>query len=232
MRGSDARSGSLFSYVDLESRVPVKHPLRVIKAIVDDVLAALDGDFERLYEGTGRQSIAPERLLRASLLQAFYSVRSERQLMQQIDYNLLFRWFVGLGIDDPVWDHSTFSKNRDRLLDADVAAKFLEAVLRHPKVGRFLSDDHFSVDGTLVEAWASLKSFRAKDGSDEPPAPGRNGERDYHGEKRSNRTHASTTDRDAKLYRKGDGQPVAPRPSCAARAASPSASPSPWQPTT
>ena len=172
MRGSDARSGSLFSYVDLESRVPA-HPLRVIKAIVDDVLASLDGDFERLYEGTGRQSIAPERLLRASLLQAFYSVRSERQLMEQIDYNLLFRWFVGLGIDDPVWDHSTFSKNRDRLLDADVAAKFLEAVLRHPKVGRFLSDDHFSVDGTLVEAWASLKSFRAKDGSDEPPAPGR-----------------------------------------------------------
>lgn len=206
MRGSDARSGSLFSYVDLESRVPAKHPLRVIKAIVDDALVALDADFERLYEGTGRQSIAPERLLRASLLQAFYSVRSERQLMEQIDYNLLFRWFVGLGIDDPVWDHSTFSKNRDRLLDADVAAKFLEAVLCHPKVKQFLSDDHFSVDGTLVEAWASLKSFRAKDGRDEPPAPGRNGERDYHGEKRANDTHASTTDPDAKLYRKGNGQ--------------------------
>ena len=208
MRGSDARSGSLFSYVDLESRVPLKHPLRVIKAIVDDILVALDADFERLYEGTGRQSIAPERLLRASLLQAFYSVRSERQLMEQIDYNLLFRWFVGLGIDDPVWDHSTFSKNRDRLLDADVAAKFLEAALRHHKVKRFLSDDHFSVDGTLVEAWASLKSFRAKDGSDEPPSPGRNGERDYRGEKRSNETHASTTDPDAKLYRKGSGQPA------------------------
>ena len=126
--------------------------------------------------------------------------------MEQIDYNLLFRWFVGLGIDDPVWDHSTFSKNRDRLLDADVAAKFLEAVLCHPKVKQFLSDDHFSVDGTLVEAWASLKSFRAKDGRDEPPAPGRNGERDYHGEKRANDTHASTTDPDAKLYRKGNGQ--------------------------
>jgi transposase len=179
MRGSDQTSGSLFSYVDLESRVPAKHPLRVIKALADDVLVSLDAEFERLYEGTGRQSIAPERLLRASLLQAFYSVRSERQLMEQIDYNLLFRWFVGLGIDDPVWDHSTFSKNRDRLLDADVAAKFLEAVLRHPKVKQFLSDDHFSVDGTLVEAWASLKSFRAKDGSDEPPAPGRNGERDF-----------------------------------------------------
>lgn len=208
MRGSDATSGSLFSYVDLEQRVPAQHPLRVIKAIVDDVLVSLDADFERLYEGTGRQSIAPERLLRASLLQAFYSVRSERQLMEQIDYNLLFRWFVGLGIDDPVWDHSTFSKNRDRLLDADVAAKFLEAVLRHPRVKRFLSDDHFSVDGTLVEAWASLKSFRAKDGGDEPPAPGRNGERDFHGEKRANDTHESTTDPDAKLFRKGNGQPA------------------------
>lgn len=208
MRGSDATSGSLFSYVDLEQRVPAQHPLRVIKAIVDDVLVSLDADFERLYEGTGRQSVAPERLLRASLLQAFYSVRSERQLMEQIDYNLLFRWFVGLGIDDPVWDHSTFSKNRDRLLDANVAAKFLEAVLRHPKVKRFLSDDHFSVDGTLVEAWASLKSFRAKDGGDEPPAPGRNGERDFHGEKRANDTHESTTDPDAKLFRKGNGQPA------------------------
>lgn len=181
MRGSDQNSGSLFSYVDLEGRVPLKHPLRVIKGIVDDALRALDAEFEKLYEGTGRQSIAPERLLRASLLQTFYSVRSERQLMEQLDYNLLFRWFVGLGIDDPVWDHSTFSKNRDRLLDADVAAKFLEAVLRHAQVKRFLSDDHFSVDGTLVEAWASLKSFRARDASDEPPAPGRNGERDFHG---------------------------------------------------
>lgn len=206
MRGTDARSGSLFSYVDLESRVPAKHPLRLIKAIVDDVLLSLDAEFDRLYEGTGRQSIAPERLLRASLLQAFYSVRSERQLMEQIDYNLLFRWFVGLGIDDPVWDHSTFSKNRDRLLDADVAAKFLEAVLRHRQVKRFLSNDHFSVDGTLVEAWASLKSFRDKDGSDEPPSPGRNGERDFHGEKRKNDTHESTTDPDAKLFRKGNGQ--------------------------
>ena len=208
MRGSDASSGSLFSYVDLEGRVPAKHPLWIVKGIVDDVLVWLDVEFERLYEGTGRQSIAPERLLRASLLQAFYSVRSERQLMEQIDYNLLFRWFVGLGIDDPVWDHSTFSKNRDRLLDADVAAKFLEAVLRHPKVKRFLSHDHFSVDGTLVEAWASLKSFRAKDGGDEPPAPGRNGERDFHGEKRANDTHESTTDPDAKLFRKGNGQPA------------------------
>src|SRR5665648_53460 len=208
MRGSDQRSGSLFSYIDVEERVPQAHPIRVIKAIVDDVLVSLDAEFERLYQGTGRQSIAPERLLRASLVQAFYSVRSERQLMEQIGYNILFRWFVGLGMDDCVWDHSTFSKNRDRLLDADVAAKFLEAVLRHPKVKRFLSDDHFSVDGTLVEAWASLKSFRARDGRDEPPSPGRNGERDFHGERRANDTHESTTDPEAKLYRKGNGQPA------------------------
>ena len=208
MRGSDRSSGSLFSYVDLEARIPARHPLRTIREIVNEALASLDEEFARLYEATGRESVAPERLLRASLLQAFYSVRSERQLMEQLDYNLLFRWFVGLGVDDPVWDHSTFSKNRDRLLDADVAAKFLAAVLRHPKVKRFLSEDHFSVDGTLVEAWASLKSFRTRDGSDEPPAPGRNGERDFHGEKRANDTHASTTDPDAKLYRKGSGQPA------------------------
>jgi transposase len=208
MRGSDATSGSLFSYVDLEARVPAKHPLRVIREIVNGALAGLDGEFGRLYDSVGRASIAPERLLRASLLQAFYSVRSERQLMEQIDYNLLFRWFVGLGIDDPVWDHSTFSKNRDRLLGADVAAKFLEAVLRHAKVRRFLSDEHFTVDGTLIEAWASMKSVRAKDGSDEPPSPGRNGERNFKGEVRSNDTHASTTDPDAKLYRKGRGQPA------------------------
>lgn len=206
MRGSDTSSGSLFSYVDLEERIPAKHPLRVIREIVNEVLVSLDHEFSKLYEGTGRESVAPERLLRASLLQAFYSIRSERQLMEQLNYNLLFRWFVGLGIDDAVWDHSTFSKNRDRLLDADVAAKFLQAVLRHGKVKRFLSDEHFSVDGTLVEAWASMKSFRAKDGSDEPPSPGRNGERNFHNEKRTNETHASTTDPDAKLYRKGNKQ--------------------------
>ncbi len=206
MRGSDQISGALFSYVDLEQRVPATHPLRTIRSIVNDVLVSLDAEFDRLYEGTGRQSIAPERLLRASLLQAFYSIRSERQLMEQIDYNLLFRWFVGLGIDDPVWDHSTFSKNRDRLLDADVAATFLKGVLRHAKVKQFLSDEHFSVDGTLVEAWASMKSFRAKDRSDEPPAPGRNGERNFKKEARSNDTHASTTDPDARLYKKAQGR--------------------------
>jgi transposase len=157
MRGSDVTTGSLFSYVDIEERIPARHPLRLIRELVNEVLASLDAEFEQLDDSTGRQSIAHERLLRASLLQAYYSVRSERQLMEQINYNLLFRWFVGLGIDDAVWDHSTFSKNRDRLLDADVTAKFLQAVLRHPKVKRFLSDEHFSVDRTLVEAWASLK---------------------------------------------------------------------------
>jgi transposase len=206
MRGSDARSGELFSYVDLEARVPDKHPLRLIREIANAALTALDAEFAALYSGLGRSSIAPEKLLRASLLQAFYSVRSERQLMEQIEYNLLYRWFVGLGVDDPVWDHSTFSKNRDRLLDADVAAKFLDAVLRHPQVKGLLSDEHFSVDGTLIEAWASMKSFRPKDGSDEPPDPGRNGEKDFRGERRRNDTHGSTTDPDAKLFRKGDGR--------------------------
>jgi transposase len=202
MRGSDEGTGSLFSFVDLEDRVPQRHPLRKIRQIVNEALAALDGDFAKLYASEGRPSIAPEKLLRASLLQAFFSVRSERQLMEQLDYNLLFRWFVGLGVDDPVWDATVFTKNRDRLLDAEVAAKFLGAVLAHREVKPLLSNDHFSVDGTLVEAWASLKSFRAKDGSDEPPGPGRNGERNFHNETRTNETHASTTDPDAKLYRK------------------------------
>ena len=206
MRGSDQRSGELFSYVDIEARVPSRHPLRVIRSIVNDVLASLDAEFDKLYADTGRGSIPPERLLRSSLLQAFFSIRSERLLMEQLDYNLLYRWFVGLGVDDAVWDHSVFSKNRDRLLEADVAAKVLAAVLAHPQVKPLLSDEHFSVDGTLIEAWASLKSFRAKDGEDEPPAPGRNGERDFHNEQRSNDTHASTTDPEAKLYKKGKGK--------------------------
>ena len=204
MRGSDERTGSLFSFVDLEERVPRRHPLRKIRQIVNDALAALDGDFSKLYASEGRPSIAPEKLLRASLLQAFFSVRSERQLMEQVDFNLLFRWFVGLGIDDPVWDATVFTKNRNRLLDADVAAKFMAAVLAHREIKPLLSSDHFSVDGTLIEAWTSLKSFRAKDGSDEPPSPGRNGERQFKGEKRRNDTHESTTDPDAKLYRKSN----------------------------
>jgi len=196
----------LFSYVSCEARVPADHPLRAVRAIVDEALEALSPDFERLYSRIGRPSIAPEKLLRALLLQAFYSVRSERQLMQQLDYNLLFRWFVGLSMDAPIWDETVFTKNRDRLLAGEVAARFMAAVLSPPRINKLLSQEHFSVDGTLIEAWASMKSFRPKDGSGEPPGPGRNGERSFHGEKRSNETHASTTDPEARLYRKSRGQ--------------------------
>jgi transposase len=209
MRGSDERSGSLFSYVDLEARVRGDHPLRTIREIANAALTELSREFASLYTDFGRPSIAPEKLLRAMLLQAFYGIRSERQLMERLEFDLLFRWFVGLGVDDPVWDHSTFSKNRDRLLEGEIAAKFLAAVLAQPKVKRLLSSDHFSVDGTLIEAWASIKSFRRKDGSDDDrQGPGRNSERSFHKEKRSNETHQSTTDPEAKLYRKGDGQPA------------------------
>jgi transposase len=206
MRGSDDRSAELFSYVSCEERVPADHPLRAIRSIVDEALEVLSADFEEMYAPQGRPSIAPEKLLRALLLQAFYSVRSERQLMEQMNYNLLFRWFVGLSMDAPVWDVTVFTKNRDRLLDGAVAAKFMAAVLSQARMKKLLSDEHFSVDGTLIEAWASMKSFRPKDGSGSPPGPGRNGERSFHGEKRSNDTHASTTDPEAKLYRKGSGQ--------------------------
>ena len=167
----------------------------------------LSTDFERIYAaGVGRPSIPPERLLRALLLQAFYGIRSERQITERLDYDLLFRWFVGLGVDDAAWDQTTFGKNRDRLLGGDIAHKFLATVLAHPKVKRLLSSEHFSVDGTLIEAWASMKSFRPKDGSGEPPASGRNGERDFHGEAPANATHESTTDPDARLFRKGPGR--------------------------
>ena len=206
MRGPDERSAGLFSYVSCEARVPADHPLRAIRAIVDEALEVLSADFARLYSKVGRPSIPPEKLLRGLLLQAFYSVRSERQLIEQLDYNLLFRWFVGLSMDAPIWDVTVFTKNRERLLDGDVAAKFMAAVLSQPRVKKLLSDEHFSVDGTLIEAWASMKSFCPKDGSGEPPGPGRNGERSFRGEKRSNDTHASTTDPEAKLYRKGQGQ--------------------------
>ncbi|KWV56310.1 transposase [Rhizobium altiplani] len=208
MRGGDVRTGELFSYVDLEDRVRKDHPLRSIRQIVNEALVSLERDFAALYSPIGRPSIAPEKLLRAMLLQAFYSIRSERLLMERLEYDLLFRWFVDIGIDDPSWDHSVFSKNRDRLLDGDIAAKFLGAILSQPKVKRLLSTYHFSVDGTLIEAWASIKSFKPKGGSGEPPsdAGGRNVEADFHGEKRSNETHASTTDPDARLYRKGKGK--------------------------
>src|SRR5579864_2342898 len=206
MRGDDENSGSLFSYIDLEDRVRADHPLRSIREIANAALASLSGDFAALYSGKGRPSVPPEKLLRAMLLQAFYSVRSERQLMERIEFDLLFRWFVGIGIDDPVWDHSSFSKNRDRLLEGEIAAKFLAAVLSQPRVKRLLSSQHFSVDGTLIEAWASLKSFKPKDqpseGDDDPSSGGRNRPADFRGEKRSNETHRSTTDPDARLYRK------------------------------
>src|SRR5918994_863394 len=207
MRGGDERSGELFSYVDLEKRVRSDHPLRAIRTIANEALTALGREFAALYTPIGRPSIAPEKLLRAMLLQAFYSIRSERQLMERLEYDLLFRWFVDLGIDDAVWDHSTFSKNRDRLLDGDIAAQFLAAVLAQPRVNRLLSMEHFSVDGTLIEAWASMKSFKPKDSAGDPPADGgRNAEANFRGEKRSNETHASTTGPDARLYRKGTGK--------------------------
>jgi transposase len=214
MRGEDFRSEGLFSYLRLEDRIPADHPLRAIRELVEAALKELSPAFDRLYAREGRPSIAPERLLRALLLQAFYTVRSERQLMEQLDYNLLFRWFVGLSIDDPVWDATVFSKNRDRLLEGDITRTFMTSVLNLPQVRRLLSNEHFSVDGTLIEAWASMKSFVPKDGSNPPPSGqgpgttggGRNADRDFHGEKRSNETHASTTDPDARLFRKGKGK--------------------------
>jgi transposase len=208
MRGSDDRSGTLFSYVDLEARVPRDHPLRAIRVIANAALEDLSGEFAVLYAPLGRPSIPPEKLLRALLLQAFYTIRSERQLMERLEFDLLFRWFVGLGVDDPAWDHSVFSKNRDRLLEGEIAAKFLAAVLAQPTIKRLLSSDHFSVDGTLIEAWASVKSLKPKgagSGSEPPVSGGRNAEVDFRGEKRSNQTHASTSDPDAMLYRKGPG---------------------------
>src|SRR5215475_51234 len=212
MRGEDQRPEQMFSYVGLETRIPADHPLRAIRTLVDEALAGLSKDFSRIYSDNGRPSIPPERLLRALLLQAFYTVRSERQLMEQLNYNLLFRWFVGLSIDDRVWDATVFGKNRDRLLGGDIAAKFFAQVLNLPEVRKLLSSEHFSVDGTLIEAWASMKSFVPKDGGDPPAGKdddqgrGRNAERYFHGEKRKNDTHESTTDPDARLFRKGDGE--------------------------
>jgi len=236
MRGTDEASGSLFSYVDLEERIPARHPLRKIRQIVNDALASLDAELDRLYSAEGRPSIAPERLIRASLIQILFSIRSERQLMEQMRYNLLFRWFVGLGIDDPVWVPTVFTKNRDRLLTTEMSRKLLAAILAHRDVAPLLSDEHFSVDGTLIKAWASMKSFQPKpddtspDDADPGDPPGstpddhnpdrpepetapmtrparrdRNAEVDFRGEKRSNATHASTTDPDARLYRKSPG---------------------------
>jgi len=197
MRGEDQQQTGMFSYVTLEDRVPADHPLRAIRKMVDEILRAMAKDFDGLYAKTGRPSVPPERLLRAVLLQIFYSVRSERLLREQLAYNLLFRWFVGLEMDEPVWNHAVFSKNRERLLNQEVARGFFVRVLTQAKP--YLSDEHFTVDGTLIEAWASQKSFQNKEGGDDQPGQ-------FRGEKRSNATHASQTDPEARLYRKGRGQ--------------------------
>src|SRR5579864_8172129 len=207
MRGKDEQQLDVFSYVSPEQRIPQDHPLRSMRAMTDEALRDLQPRFNKLYAKTGRPSIAPEKLLRALLLQALYSVRSERLLMEQLDYNLLFRWFVGLNMDDSVWDVTVFTKNRERLLDGDIAEAFFQAVLQQAHEWNLLSDDHFTVDGTLLEAWASLKSFPRKDGKPmAPPDDPGNATVDFHGEKRSNETHESKTDPDAKLARKGKGK--------------------------
>src|SRR5213592_956993 len=206
MRGHDEQAAHLFSYVSHEQRVPANHPLRAIREMTDRVLATLSRKFTRMYSDIGRPSIPPEKLLRALLLQVLYSVRSERLLMEQLSYNLLFRWFVGLNMDDAVWVPTVFSKNRDRLLEGDIAAAFFEGVVAKLGEKNLLSDEHFTVDGTLLEAWAGAKSFQRKDGKSEPPEEGgSNPTVNFHGEKRSNETHASTTDPDARLAKKGKG---------------------------
>ena len=199
MRGKFRNQGGLFSYVSPDQRVPKDHPLRRVRQFVRDVLKELSPSFGRLYSSEGRPSIPPEQLLSALLLQVFYGIRSERQLMEQLDYNLLYRWFVGLSPDDPVWDPTTFSKNRERLQSGEIFQKFMTRLLNHPEVKPLLSDEHFSVDGTLIEAWASQKSFRPKDGSDQDGT-------DFHGQKRKNDTHASVTDPASRLYRKAAGR--------------------------
>jgi transposase len=205
MRGSDTQQSSMFSYLSPEERVPTKHPLRPIRLMVDDALQALSPVFSGLYSAYGRPSIPPEKLLRALLLQVLYTVRSERMLMEQLEYNLLFRWFVGLNMDEAVWVPTVFTKNRDRLLEGDVAEKFFQLVLTEARGAGLLSDEHFSVDGTLIEAWASQKSFQRKDQPTPPPDDPGNPTVNFHGEKRSNDTHESTTDPDARLARKSGG---------------------------
>jgi transposase len=204
MRGYDSQQSAAFSYLSPEERVPANHPLRPIREMIDVALAALSAVFSQIYSTTGRPSIAPEKLLRALLLQVLYSVRSERMLMEQLQYNLLFRWFVGMDMDETVWVPSVYSKNRERLLEGDIAGALFREVLAQAKSANLLSDEHFSVDGTLIEAWASQKSFQRKDGSGAPPSdndPG-NPTVDFHGETRRNDTHESTTDPDARLARK------------------------------
>jgi transposase len=207
MRGKDEQQLDVFSYINPEQRVPQDHPLRPLRVMTDEALQQLRSRFNSLYAKTGRPSIAPEKLLRALLLQALYSVRSERMLMEQLDYNLLFRWFVGLNMDDNIWDVTVFTKNRERLLDGDIAEAFFQAVLRQARERGLLCDEHFTVDGTLLEAWASVKSYQRKDGkSAAPPDDPGNATVDFHGEKRSNDTHESKTDPEAKMARKGKGK--------------------------
>jgi transposase len=207
MRGSDEQTSGMFSYVAPEHRVRQDHPLRAIRRMTDEVLTTLSPRFDRMYSEMGRPSIPPEQLLRALLLQSLYTIRSERLLMEEIDYSILFRWFIGLGMDDEIWSPTTFSKNRDRLLEGDVAAAFFDAVVGQARQAGLLSDEHFTVDGTLLEAWASLKSFRRKDaGPTEPPDDPGNPTVNFHGEARRNDTHQSTTDPDALLARKGTGR--------------------------
>jgi transposase len=205
MRGPDHQTAHLCGYVNPEAMVPHDHPLRAIRPLVNAALERLSPVFDQIYAPLGRPSIPPDHLLRALLRQAFFTIRSERQLIEQLTYNVLFRWFVGLSIEASVWEVTVFTKNRDRLLEGAIASGFLQTILADPQVRQLLSNDPFSVDGTLIEAWASMKSFRPKEGSGEPPGPGRNGERDFRGEKRSNETHASTPDADARLYKKADG---------------------------
>jgi len=204
MRGNDNKTEALFVYLSPETFVPKNHPLRPIRAMVDKALAELDAELEAMYSHTGRPSIPPEKLLKGLLLQAFYTIRSNRLLVEQIGYNVLFRWFLGLGLDEEVWDHSTFSTNQERLINSDLAKRFLAKIVEQARKQKLLSDEHFSVDGTLIEAWASIKSFQPKDGP-KPPV-GRNKERDFHGEKLKNDTHASTTDPDARLFKKSAGK--------------------------
>jgi transposase len=206
MRGQDHQQANMFSYLSPEQRVRKDHPLRAIRVLADEALEGMSKRLDTMYSETGRPSIPPEKLLRAQLLQMLYSVRSERLLMEEIDYSVLFRWFVGMNLDEPVWDVTVFTKNRDRLLKADVAREFLSEVVKQAREKDLTSDEHFTVDGTLIEAWASLKSFRRKDGSDRPPDDPGNASVDFHGEKRTNDTHASTTDPDALLARKGEGK--------------------------
>src|SRR5262245_32106373 len=206
MRGDDRQQAGMWSYISPEQRVPADHPLRPLRTMVDGVMTELSAEFAKLYSPVGRPSIAPEKLLRALLLQVLYSVRSERLLMEQLNYNLLFRWFVGLNMDDPVWDVSVFTKNRQRLLEGDIARGFFARVLAQARQQGVLSDEHFTVDGTLIEAWASLKSFKRKGVQGTPPDDPGNPTVNFHGERRRNATHESTTDPDARLFRKGPAQ--------------------------